>query len=133
MELCFTNNPFGGIVFARKDMASEMKSLYVANTNNVYAQWATFVYEIHPGARTIDTSVDETSYCIFRTRTTLDEKGNLKTAHYGKIYGPWRFFNDMGADVFFNPTDNDPNLEDDETARLARLSFDNFMESYREE
>lgn len=132
MEVCFTNNPFGGIVFAKKDVESEMKSTYMANTNDVYAQQASFIYERHLKQK-VDTRMDKDTYCIFRTRTTLDEKGNLKTAHYGKIYGPWLFFGDMAADVFFNPTENDPNLEDAETARLARVSFGNFMESYMEE
>lgn len=132
MEVCFTNNPFGGVVFAKKDVESEMKSTYMANTNDVYAQQASFIYERHFKQK-VDTRMDKDTYCIFRTRTTLDEKGNLKTAHYGKIYGPWLFFGDMAADVFFNPTENDPNLEDAETARLASVSFGNFMESYVEE
>ena len=80
-------------------------------------------------------STSKNALKVFRINDlhSLDEKGNLKTAHYGKIYGPWLFFGDMAADVFFNPTENDPNLEDAETARLASVSFGNFMESYVEE
>ena len=50
---------------------------------------------------------------IFRTRTHVDENGNLISAHYGKIYGLWEFSTMIRAkDIFFNPTPNDTNLED---------------------
>jgi hypothetical protein len=50
---------------------------------------------------------------IFRTRTRVDEDGNLISAHYGKIYGLWEFSTMIRVkDMFFNPNPNDTNLED---------------------
>ena len=58
---------------------------------------------------------------IFRTRTRLDENGNLIGAHYGKIYPPDNvlFRRDHKGRCFLtlryylNPTENDTNLEYD--------------------
>ena len=59
--------------------------------------------------------LDSNSYLIFRTRTQVDSKGNLLSAHYGKIYGSWRsndeeMFINGGC---FNPVENDTNIEGD--------------------
>jgi len=45
---------------------------------------------------------------FFRVRTILDEKGNIKTAIYGKIYGDLAQFT-----YYLNPTSNDHNVEFD--------------------
>ncbi len=55
---------------------------------------------------------------LFRVRTILDPQGNVVSAHYGKIYGDFKFFGAhedgsfIGVDaLYFNPTTNDRNLE----------------------
>jgi hypothetical protein len=45
---------------------------------------------------------------FFRVRTVLDEKGNVKSAFYGKIYGDFMHFT-----YYLNPTPNDRNVEFD--------------------
>ena len=71
---------------------------------------------------TTDTRLDVNSYLVFRTRTKVDSDGKLISAHYGKIYGVWEFFDVMmAANVQFNPTPNDTNLEDLETAERSRM------------
>ena len=49
----------------------------------------------------------------FRVRTDLDETGRVKSALYGKIYGPIRFSsaNELQFHYYLNGTPNDTNLE----------------------
>ena len=54
-------------------------------------------------------------YLIFRTRTKVNEKGELLSAHYGKIDGEWKFHELHGMwirGIYFNGMPNDTNLED---------------------
>ncbi len=46
------------------------------------------------------TSID--SYLVFRTRTEVGKEGDLLSAHYGKIYGKWGFYDGMKAEAFFS-------------------------------
>lgn len=55
---------------------------------------------------------------LLRVRTILDPQGDAISAHYGKIYGDFKFFGAhedgsfIGVDaLYFNPTTNDRNLE----------------------
>ena len=133
MEITFTNNPYGGAYRLTKELCSEMKSVYMADTNAVYQSSFLFVHERHPivkhgrsayaeGIKEVDTRLDGNTYLIVRTRTKVDEKGNLVSAHYGKIYGLWEFFGSMRASrIHFNPKPNNPNLEDAETARYSQM------------
>jgi hypothetical protein len=62
----------------------------------------------------------------FRVRTVLDEKGNIISAHYGKIYGDFKFGGDSGGALvwwgtsYFNPAPNDRNVEFDPKRNLLR-------------
>lgn len=128
MEISFTNNPFAGAYLLKKDPCSEMKSIYKADTNAEYKTSFEYLHEEHPiihrepivyvqGVNKTDTRLDRDSYLVFRTRTKIDRDGNLESAHYGKIYGPWEIFRAMHAyGVYFNPEPNNNNLEDIETA-----------------
>lgn len=68
----------------------------------------------------------------FRVRTVVDEKGNVKSALYGKIPGDFRFYAGtkapragMGFDYYLNPIPNDQNLEFDPSQNLLKgLAFD---------
>ena len=133
MEVVFTNNPYAGAYILKTDDFSEMKSIYEAETNASYRSSFKFVHEKHPnikqtpffkyvsGAEITDTRLDANSYLVFRTRTKVDDKGNLVSAHYGKIYGLWEFFGGMrAANVKFNPNPNDTNLEDMETVERSK-------------
>lgn len=65
------------------------------------------------------------SSLVIRTRCILDENGNLKSANYGRI-NDFRISPDsrglaiLSISYIFNPTPNDPNLEDIETAERSR-------------
>ena len=132
MELCFTNNPYSGVYKVCQDNWSEMKSTYYADTNVIYKSEISFVFERHPHMPVIDTRLSENSCLIFRIRTKIDACGKLISAHYGKIYGLWSFFGAMTSpQLFFNPTPNDTNLEDAETARKSRLAYKQQIEFER--
>ena len=113
MEVSFTNNPFAGVYQLKVDGSSEMNSVYHADTNATYLSSLLF---------TVDRDVngfhrrdlEEGQYLVFRTRTRTNEMGRLVSAHYGKVYGNWRFGERGGMaiqKIEFNPTPNDTNLE----------------------
>lgn len=56
-------------------------------------------------------------YLVFRVRSKVNAEGNLISAFYGKIYGPFDYFvssrTSMRLITFFNPVENDTNLEFD--------------------
>lgn len=121
MELAFTNNPYAGVYVRKNDDFSEMTSVYQADTNECFN--GNMRYEFRRTAKgNVKVTLERGQYLVFRTRTAVDEKGDLKSAHYGKIYGDWRFSEKGGmaiGQVAFNPTPNDTNLEDAETARRS--------------
>ena len=74
----------------------------------------------------MDESTPGSNY-YFRVRTMLDVKGNVVSAHYGKIYGRFEFGRYMHAGslylksgtYYFNPAANDRNIEFDRSKNLA--------------
>ena len=62
------------------------------------------------------------NYKVLEFKEFGDEKGNLVSAHYGKIDGLWEFFGSMRAtSIQFNTTPNDTNLEDAKMAEYSRM------------
>ena len=109
MDVSFTNNPCAGFYLRKKDLDSQFKSTYHAETNLVFSQMDTYRM-VFPGK--YQYALGKEDYMVFRTRTIVDDKGNLISAHYGKIYGPWKFGVGINvSDIYFNPTPNDTNLE----------------------
>ena len=127
-EVSFTNNPCAGFALLRKDMCSEMKSIHTASTNDstyseTYFKQVKRVVE-HGTSR--EDRLPDDEYLVFRTRTKVDDEGRLLSAHYGKIYGPFEYnvnFVMESRGVYFNPTANDPNLEDDVTYKESEVYF----------
>ena len=121
MDICFTNNPYAGMYVLKKDKDSDMKSVYNANSNAVYTTGQSYVLERRPPRYKKVVQLGEDEYIVYRTRTKIDDKGNLISAHYGKIYGPWTFYKSMRAEaMYFNPIPNDTNLEDEEILLQAQ-------------
>ena len=120
MEVSFTNNPHGGFYVLPKDEFSELKSSYNANINMLYRTTRTFRIGRMASERDI---LNDDSYIVFRTRTKVDDKGRLVSAHYGKIYGPWYIWRNTRARmIFFNTIPNDTNLEDMETFKNSEMT-----------
>lgn len=135
MEVSFTNNLYGGAYLMKTDRCSEMTSVYVANTNADYR--SSFAYAFGRGnAGYHKVELKDGEYLVFRTRTIVNDKGELLSAHYGKIYGNWRFSEKGGmaiGKIVFNPNPNDPNLEDLETAERSRRYLRQLDEKLKKE
>ena len=120
MKVSFTNNTYAGCYQLKKDEFSDMKTVYRADSNANFNVELNYVHERRPGVPRADNRLEKDSYLVFRTRTKVDEDGKLVSAHYGMIRGGWAFFDSMISGGFiFNPTPNDTNLEDAETARRS--------------
>ena len=132
MEVSFTNNPYAGCYQLDYDNFSDRKNVYHADEEAVYISEIKYVQERHPGSPRNDNRIDKDSYLVFRTRTRVDEDGKLVSAHYGMIGGRWSFYDTMlSGGYLFNPTPNDTNLEDAETARKSRLAYKQQIEFER--
>jgi hypothetical protein len=68
----------------------------------------------HPGQGAQDEMDPKRNYFV-RVRTVLDAMGNVKSAHYGKIYGDFMQFR-----YYLNPTPNDRNVEFDPKRNLLK-------------
>lgn len=115
-----SNNSLGGFLRKKKDEWSALLSDNEAPEDGYVSAIKLFTTS-KEGEPILEDNVKQEDGIIFRTRGMADEKGNLKSAHYGKIYGPLKHginSNDRdGAGVtityYFNPTPNDRNLEFD--------------------
>ena len=119
------SDPFAGFQKVPCDTYSAFRSPYRADTNAVYEQEVRFSFKRHEGTgRYIDGQMKDDECVILRTRTRVDDDGRLISAHYGKIYGPLSFGVSYDAPGsmkilhYFNPNENDPNLEADTTKNL---------------
>lgn len=134
-EISFTNMPYAGYYEMSKDNYSDMKSCYEASTNDASYANRTMTFTSHgargipPNRQTTD-KLAEDKYIVFRTRCVVDDEGKLVSAHYGKLMGEFSgglmalgfrcAYGDQ-CGIFFNPTPNDPNLEDMETIKRLKL------------
>lgn len=66
----------------------------------------------HPGQPTKN-NYDSNVIYLFRVRTAVDDRGNIVSAHYGKIYGDFMQFS-----YYLNPTPSDRNIEFDPKQNL---------------
>ena len=114
MDISFTNNPYAGVYERKKDKFSMFEWDYNADTSCVFKDSLSFWCEHRPGKRGVKQCLAEDSYLVFRTRTKVDEEGNLKEAHYGVISGEWMSGSETMriSDGCFNPIPNDTNIED---------------------
>lgn len=117
--LVFTNNVHDGFYIA-KSTGTRFCSDYVANTNATYVKRLDFGSwgKKYKGNYATDL-LDDNEYIVLRTRTKCDKDGRIASAHYAKIYGPICFnggFAHNGS--YFNPNENDPNLEADTKVNL---------------
>lgn len=134
LDITFTNNPYAGVYLMDKDSYSEMDSVYEANTNGEYVGSLRYEFERTAKGNHMISELGLGQYLVFRIRTKVDDDGNLISAHYGRIMGALQYLEKGGmvlGPVFFNPTPNDTNLEDAETARLSRLGYRQQLEFER--
>lgn len=121
MEVCFTNNLYAGAYRLKKDKWSSFVTEYRADTNQTYQAMFSFFTECVPGKQLNENYLYDDDYLVFRTRTRINDEGDLIGAHYGTILGRW-LSNDkvmILSDGCFNLRENDLNLEDGRTLRDA--------------
>lgn len=95
------------------DKGSGLRSPHEAPTNGYQSQWVQ-TDNRKPG-KPVETNRDPNRNYFFRVRTELDDKGNVKSALYGKIYGDFMEFS-----YYLNPTPNDRNLEFNPKQNLSK-------------
>jgi len=94
------------------EKGSALRSLHEAPTNNYQSQWVqTKAARPHPGG--YSGNWDQNRNYYFRVRTKVDDRGNIVSANYGKIYGDFMQFS-----YYLNPTLNDRNIEFDPKQNL---------------
>lgn len=120
------SNKMDGFVRTRKDMWSEFASSYEA-PHNGYDTRVLLSLDRTKNKILKKELFGAEEYLIFRVRTVLDDKGNIVSAQYGKIYGPIEFGrtgkieeNQGGIRFiyYFNPTPSDRNLEFDPSRNM---------------
>lgn len=126
LTIDFPNRDDGAYIDS-KDMYSELVSSYIANTNAIYERKLTFIYDSLNYPKPRNETLLESQYIVFRLRTQRNQKGEIVSAHYAKLYGPLTFFHKrLSFLVYFNPNPNDPNLE---FLPGQNLSNSNFLSS----
>ena len=105
------------------DAESEFPTPYNAVTNATFLQEAEF-YDRYEGKRVRNT-FDKSKCWIIRSRCRIDEHGRLIAANYSVVRllgmsGSRELKAGFGFVGAFNPTPNDTNLEDVETAKRSR-------------
>jgi hypothetical protein len=72
------------------------------------------------GAKALNGDSGEDQNYFFRVRSVLDERGNVKSALYGKILGTIRYWGDSNIHFtyYLNPNPNDRNMESDPSKNL---------------
>ena len=117
--LSFTNE-LCGVYEMERDHSSQLQSSYCANMRGAFVKNRVFTYNRTSNKILEDSFLPENKCLIFRTRIKIDENGDIVSAHYGKIYGRIDA-NRKGRLVmqyYFNPNENDPNLEADTSKNL---------------
>jgi hypothetical protein len=90
---------------------SALWSAQMAPTNGYNAQW--IQVDNRKRGQPIETNRNPNRNYYFRVRTKVDDRGNIVSAHYGKIYGDFMQFS-----YYFNPTPNSRNIEFDPKQNL---------------
>ena len=138
LRVCGSND---GFYLSKKILESEYKEAFVADVRQSYTQ-RMLDYTYH---RMILASPPKEFWAdqeaIFRVRTELDDGGNVISANYGSVrcckVSPGT--RGRGALIefcsVFNPTPNDPNLEDDEIAQRTykQIELEKRLEKERRE
>jgi len=103
-----------GVYVRPTDRYSQFLSDYVAAPDG-YSTALNFVYERTMDKIISDERIDESKMLVFRIRVQADGNGNIQSAQYGKIYGPFKFADGpqrfIRFSYYLNPVANDPNIE----------------------
>lgn len=104
-------NCLDGVYLAPTDDFSKMNRCYGADTNAVYRKSLEYVYDRKTGNVERDIEMPRDKYMVFRTRTKVNDKGELVSVNYGLIFEKSEYGIRLNMRTAFNPEANDTNLE----------------------
>ena len=104
-------NCLDGVYLAPTDDFSKMNRCYSADTNAIYQKALEYVYDRKTGNVERDIGMPRDKYMVFRTRTKVNDKGELIAANYGLIFEKSEYGIKLNMRTAFNPKPNDTNLE----------------------
>lgn len=115
LKLTFSNKGDGiQSVFAPAKYGSELRLPYEASEKGYQNEWS----QKTSSSQYAESRADQNYF--FRVRTVLDEKGEVKSALYGKIHGDISYYvgakapqAGLGFTYYLNPKPNDRNVEFD--------------------
>jgi hypothetical protein len=92
---------------------SELRSAEEAPADGYQPEW--IQTDNRKAGQLVKTNRDLNRNYYFRVRTKVDDRGNIVSAHYGKIYGDFMQFS-----YYLNPTPNSRNVEFDPKQNLMK-------------
>lgn len=104
-------NCLDGVYLVPTDDYSKMNRCYGADTNAVYQKSLEYVYDRKIGNVERNVEMPRDKYMVFRTRTKVNDKGELVSANYGLIFEKSEYGIRLNMRTAFNPVPNDTNLE----------------------
>ena len=116
--------PYNGCYRMKKDMESQLASVYSADIAHLFDTEVSFISErkFDSGTQCVfahNNRLGDDEYLVLRTRSVIDENGTLIKANYSKIYGELLAAKyGLRINYYFNPNENDPNLEADTSRNL---------------
>ena len=125
LELTFSE-PMGGAYCLPVNYDSEFKGVYIADLSKFSNSKIVLENKVINGQRMRKMIDDE--FLVVRSRCKVNERGELTSANYS-VLRHLTFSTSYTAlgccrmSYMYNPTPNDTNLEDEETARLSRLKY----------
>ena len=105
-------NAADGFYVAKLDSRSDFPYAYRADTNAVYRKEGVLLLDRREDRIVEQRFPADDEYLIFRTRTETNSEGRVTSAHYGRVGEKPSHMFGLKAAVWFNPDENDTNLED---------------------
>ena len=110
-------NCVDGFYRQKIDGQSKLRYSYEANTNVVYEKAFEFRHVMKPGGKAESKRLEKDEYLVYRVRTQTNELGQVTHAHYGRIGEKFSQYIGLSIKSWFNPTDNDTNLESEDVSK----------------
>ncbi len=111
LKVSFPNGA-DGFYRLKVDPTSAFKYAYTADTNQVYSSAFEFRH-VHTKDGIVESKrFPKDEYLVYRVRTQTNEVGQVVHANYGRIGESFGHYIGLSMKCWFNPNDNDANLED---------------------
>ncbi len=114
--------PPNGAYIRKKNKGSIFSTTYAVDRDERFETSFSLCCKVNVKDDVLETGVivDEDSYMVIRSRSRMNEVGEITSAHYSKIDGPFAIEGILYAkQLVFNPRPNDTNLESDPARNLV--------------